>query len=208
VTGSDPKDLHDNASQARIPLGRRISVTGKLMRELADVMLAPEGASLTTWIVLHHTALAGSEPGLSQRQLAANLHIGGPALVRHLDRLEQEGLLRRTRDTADRRITRITLTPAGEAKLEQLRIVMEHSDESIRAELTERETEVLEQALDTIHRYAIAKLHAMSGSSQLALHLDEDLERRTGAAADGSAGRRSRHQTPDQTPVPDETDVA
>src|SRR5262245_9661311 len=116
----------------RMPLGRLLSMTSKAMRTRADEVLAPHGHSLTTYIVLQAGSDAPDE-GLSQRKLAEGMGIGGPALVRHVDRLEKEGLVQRRRDEVDRRVTRIVVTPEGQRVRTRLQKVMDEQDAQIRS---------------------------------------------------------------------------
>jgi MarR family transcriptional regulator for hemolysin len=132
-----------------LPLGRSIGRTHKFVRAWADRRLAELGSSVTEWIVLLHIADA-REPGASQTEIARFSDIGGPALVRHIDRLEAEGIVRRTRDAADRRVIRLSLTPAGHRRLDAVRAVMARCDEEMRAALTDQEAKVLTRALDKL----------------------------------------------------------
>ena len=68
------------------------------MRAWGDRELADLGSSVTEWIVLRNIAVA-PEPGASQAEIARFSDMGGPALVRHIDRLEADGLVTRTRDS-------------------------------------------------------------------------------------------------------------
>ena len=135
-------------------LGRQLALTHKAVHEWADGLLAAHGSSLTTWIVLWHAAET-PEPGLSQKNLADSMAIGGPALVRHLDRLEAEGMVQRTRDPQDRRVMRITLTADGRHHLDELRVMMVEHDQQMREQLTAQEDRVLERALTKLHEFAI-----------------------------------------------------
>ena len=47
---------------------------------------------------------AASAEGASQRELAGLMRIEPPTLVRHLDKLTEEGLVERRPDTRDRRV--------------------------------------------------------------------------------------------------------
>jgi MarR family transcriptional regulator for hemolysin len=139
------------------PLGRQLAITSKAMRAQVDAVLAPEDASLNTWIVLHHAADTEA-PGLSQRELAGMMAIGGPALVRHVDRLEAEGLVERRRDERDRRVTRITVTERGRRRLAELSVTMDELDREARAVLTPTEIRTLERALHKLHVHALQSL--------------------------------------------------
>jgi MarR family transcriptional regulator for hemolysin len=140
-----------------VPLGRQLALTSKVVKAHFDAVLTDHGASLTTWIVLVHANRA-EPPGLSQRALADDMEIGGPALVRHIDRLENEGLVARNRDGNDRRVTRITLTPKGRRLLKKLGTVAEREDQRMRAELSATETRALERALAKLHAHALRSL--------------------------------------------------
>lgn len=157
-----------------IPIGRQLAITQKAVKEWADAVLAEHGASLTTWIVLYHAAVAEA-PGLSQRELAANMSIGGPALVRHIDRLEAEGLVRRTRDTVDRRIMRITLTTKGRRHLDKLRVVMAEHDALMRAQLTANEARVLQRALGKLHDFVEQSTSHTTTTSTTSDHHETDV---------------------------------
>ena len=137
----------------RMPLGRLLSMTSKAMRSRADDLLAPHGHSLTTYIVLQ-AAQDAPKAGMSQRELARGMGIGGPALVRHLDRLEKEGLVRRRRDDADRRVTRITITPEGQRVRKRLQKVMDEQDEVIRSLIDPKDAAALERVLIQLHTFA------------------------------------------------------
>src|SRR2546421_1762258 len=109
-------------------LARLLSRSTKALRAEYDARLAGAGGSLSTWIVLRlaeESVLESKEPaaewGLSQRELAERMDIEGPMLVRHLDRLEKEGLIERRRDPRDRRVARNTLTPARPRPLRAVR---------------------------------------------------------------------------------------
>ena len=145
-----------------MPLGRSIGRAHKFVHAWGDRQLAPIGASVTDWILLFHIS-AAAPPGLSQTEIARFSDMGGPALVRHLDRLEQEGIVLRTRDTADRRVTRVTITAAGAARLEEIRAVMERCDERLRALLTPKEQDVMQGALDKLFDFALGELYGTPG---------------------------------------------
>ncbi|MVN87215.1 MarR family transcriptional regulator [Deinococcus sp. HMF7620] len=57
---------------------------------------------------------------LSQRQLADKILRSSGNLTMVIDNLERDGLVRRDRDPADRRIMRVSLTPQGQALIERI----------------------------------------------------------------------------------------
>jgi MarR family transcriptional regulator for hemolysin len=68
--------------------------------------------------------------GLCQRELAEHAGIESPTLVRHIEILEQQGLISRVSNTRDRRIKRTRLTPAADKLLQEIEgIYREHQSE-------------------------------------------------------------------------------
>ena len=126
------------------PLGRELAITGRQVRDRFDACLGQHGASLATWVVLRS---AEREEGLSQRELASRLNIEGPTLVRHLDRMEQDGLVERCRDEHDRRVVRVCLTPSGRRRHAELLGVAATLDAQLRTLLSEDEIETLQRVL-------------------------------------------------------------
>jgi DNA-binding MarR family transcriptional regulator len=129
-------------------------MTHKVVHEHAERVLNEHGSSMVTWIVLNQ-ALRAEPPGFSQRELADSMAIGGPALVRHIDRLEAEGLVARQPDPHDRRITRITITPEGQERHAELSIVVLGLDEELQSILTPREVHTLFSALAKLEQHML-----------------------------------------------------
>jgi len=135
-------------------VGRLLAFTAKLMRGWFEDQLATAGGSLTTWVVL--SAAMNHDPSPSQSELADSLGIGGPTLVRHIDRLEAEGLLIRRRDEIDRRITRIDITDAGRVRHKELAEVSARANAELTALLSERDEKIVRAALQTFTDFVIA----------------------------------------------------
>ena len=99
---------------------RVVVLTGKAIREYFEGALAEVGASLATWVVLYGIERGGWG---NQRNLARDLRIEGATLTRHLDRMERDGLIVRTRDPDDRRQMQVDLTPEGHEMFHRLKSV-------------------------------------------------------------------------------------
>jgi MarR family transcriptional regulator, transcriptional regulator for hemolysin len=140
------------------PLGRSIGRTHKMVRAWGDRALAEHDSSVTEWIVLWNIETA-APPGASQAEIARYSDMGSPALVRHIDRLEADGLVVRTRDKEDRRTIRLNLTPKGREHLDAIRQVMVQSDEQLRGVLTKQEADVMQRALDKIFAFCLGELY-------------------------------------------------
>jgi MarR family transcriptional regulator for hemolysin len=132
------------------PLGRRFVFTAKALQARFEAALAEAGSSRTTWSVLLHVL---HRSGLTQRELAERLGVEGPTLVRHLDRLCTEGLVRRDADPHDRRVTRIVATAAGRAHQRRIAGVAGRFDRELRAALTDRGCAALVELLDRLDAY-------------------------------------------------------
>jgi MarR family transcriptional regulator for hemolysin len=149
------------------PLGRSIGRTNKAVHTWGDHALAEVDSSVTEWAVLFNIDRA-APPGASQAEIARYSNMGSPALVRHIDRLEADGLVLRTRDAADRRVTRLNLTSAGRKHLEVLRAVVARGDKQLRSLLTKAEAEAMQRALDKIFAFCVGELYGEEAASNLA----------------------------------------
>ncbi|MFJ6567698.1 MarR family winged helix-turn-helix transcriptional regulator [Streptomyces sp. NPDC091292] len=107
------------------------------------------------------TALADFGP-LPQHVLADRLGLNRSHLVGYLDLVEERGLVRRTRDPADRRRQLVALTPEGERLQRQLLDVAERSQEGFLGELTSLERSTL---IELLRRVLVAddRTHTRTG---------------------------------------------
>src|SRR6516164_5330518 len=103
-------------------LGRLLYLSHRSVHDELDRRLSEHGASLWNWVLLKEAANA---EGASQRELAQHMRIEPPTLVRHLDKLADEGLVERRPDPDDRRIVRVVVTEAGHARLRELHEVVQ-----------------------------------------------------------------------------------
>jgi len=128
-------------------VGLKLARTAKIVSRAFDDALAEVGASVPTWLVL--VSLKAQRHG-AQRELAEAVGIEGPTLTHHLNRMETEGLVTRTRDPENRRVHRVELTDAGEAAFGRLLGTVIAFDARVRAGLTEPEIAVLGGLLDRL----------------------------------------------------------
>ena len=129
----------------REPLSREVVMTAHCIRGHFEDALAKEGATLATWVVLNGVD-RGRWP--SQTDLAKDLRIEGATVTRHLDRLEREGLVNRSRDPEDRRQIAVQLSPAGKTLHRRLRAVARTLDDRACEGLTDRDRASLRRALE------------------------------------------------------------
>ena len=90
----------------------RIQGLDKRLRQAMEETLDDHGLSYGEWRLLcnlHSSHERTSTPG----ELSAKLELSSGAMTNRIDRLEQDGLVKRHRDPDDRRGVRVELTDAG-----------------------------------------------------------------------------------------------
>lgn len=104
---TDPTVLAEALRPTLLQVGR------ELRREARSLGISPEQVSLL--VTIRH------EPGIGIRGLAAKERISPPAMTKHVDRLERDGLVTRTTRDDDRRCVGIALTDEGQKLLRRVR---------------------------------------------------------------------------------------
>lgn len=89
----------------------------------------------------------------AQRDLSIRLRIDASDLVSVLDDLEDEGLVRRERDTRDRRRYAVTLTTAGRDRLVHRLAISRETDDRLLAPLNEEERTQLHRLLVRVYAH-------------------------------------------------------
>jgi DNA-binding MarR family transcriptional regulator len=90
-----------------------LRVGRELRREARAVGISPEQVALL--VAIKYT------PGIGIRSLATQERISAPALTKHVDRLERDGLVLRSPSADDRRRIGLTLTEEGQRVLRRVR---------------------------------------------------------------------------------------
>jgi MarR family transcriptional regulator for hemolysin len=129
------------------PIGLRLFQTSKAVRRAFDGALAEAGGSIPMWLVLTNLKAAAWR---SQHDLAFAVGIEGPTLTRHLDGLEQRGLVQRRQDPANRRAVLVELTDDGHAAHARLLEVVIGFDRRLRRGLSAEEVARLGQLLEQL----------------------------------------------------------
>jgi len=107
TTEIDPLALAEALRPTLLQVGR------ELRREARAVGISPEQVALL--VTIRH------EPGIGLRALAAKERVSPPAMTKHVDRLERDGLVVRTTRDDDRRCVGVTLTDEGQKVLRRVR---------------------------------------------------------------------------------------
>jgi MarR family transcriptional regulator for hemolysin len=126
------------------PIGLQLAKTSKAVSRAFNDALTEAGGSVPIWLVL------SSVKGQSRRtqlEVARAVGIEGPTLTRHLDGLEEAGLVVRLRDADDRRAVRVELTDAGEELFQQLRHAVTSFNRRLTEGVSEQELELVRKTL-------------------------------------------------------------
>jgi MarR family transcriptional regulator for hemolysin len=129
----------------RPPIGVRLSATAKALDRAFDEALAAVGGTRPRWLIL--VALK-THPATSQREVAEAVGIQGATLTHHLNALEDEGLVTRRRDPANRRVHVVELSAEGEAAFDLMRDTVVAFDRRLRRGLSPADITRLEEVLD------------------------------------------------------------
>jgi MarR family transcriptional regulator for hemolysin len=129
------------------PIGVRLARAARTASQAFEQAMANAGGSVPVWQVL---LLVRSRQWGTQSEMARALGITGATLTHHLNAMEAQGLVRRWRESGNRRIQLVELTEAGEAAFERLRHVAARHDERLRSRLTSEQLVTLAELLERI----------------------------------------------------------
>jgi MarR family transcriptional regulator, transcriptional regulator for hemolysin len=87
-------------------------------RNELDRRLRPQGFSHSRWLLLLHLS---RHDGCTHCELAQHMGIEAATLVKQVDHMEQEGLLKRRTSETDRRVKHLCLSAAGKKAVEHIR---------------------------------------------------------------------------------------
>ncbi|MCC3405728.1 MAG: MarR family transcriptional regulator [Microcoleus sp. PH2017_10_PVI_O_A] len=126
-------------------LGYRIKLLGQLGTRRLQEILEPFGLTPFHWLVL---CCLWQEDGLPTSSIGDKLQQVGGTLTGVLDRMEERGLVRRERDTRDRRIWRIWLTDAGRELQDVLPPLVAEIREKSMTGISKADRELFSQLID------------------------------------------------------------
>jgi MarR family transcriptional regulator for hemolysin len=130
------------------PIGLRLSRAARIVGRAFDDALGEAGGSLPTWLVLLNVK---TRRLANQRELAEAVGIQEATLTAHLNSMETNGLLTRTRDPANRRVHIVELTDEGETAFGRLREAAVAFDRRLRSGMVDAD---LAQLADLLGRLA------------------------------------------------------
>ncbi len=129
---------------ARTPIGLHLARTARSVSRAFDDALAQAGGSVPVWLVLISLK---SQQLRNQRELAEAVGIREATLTHHLNAMDEQGLITRRRDPANRRVHLVELTDDGEAAFQRLRGAAAAFDKQLRAGFSDDEVADLEALL-------------------------------------------------------------
>jgi MarR family transcriptional regulator, transcriptional regulator for hemolysin len=127
-----------------VPIGLRLSQVTRTVSRAFEAALEEAGGSLPVWLVLLNMKIRAPA---SQRELAEAVGIREATLTHHLNAMDRDGLITRTRDAANRRVHVVELTDAGQAAFTRLQQVAIAFDARLRAGLADADLDSLRALL-------------------------------------------------------------
>jgi len=138
ATATDTVAVADALRPVLLRVGR------ELRREARAEGISPEQVGLLVAIKY--------APGVGVRDLAARERISPPAMTKHVDRLERDGLVTRTPSADDKRRIGLTLTDEGQRTLRRVRSRRTAWLASRLRELSAEELATVEAAVEPLSR--------------------------------------------------------
>lgn len=133
-----PDDVGAMAAHLRISATR----LARLLRRQGDTGLSPSQLSALTSVERHGPMTLG--------RLADHERVAPPSITKVVEKLVEAGLVVRVPDPVDRRVTRVSATPAGHALLDEVRARKDLWLASRLADLDPDRRDRLAEALDVI----------------------------------------------------------
>lgn len=136
-----------------LPVGLRLNQAARAVGRAFDKALADAGGSLPVWLILLNLTIG--RPG-TQRDLAEAVGIREATLTHHLNAMDADGLITRTRDPANRRVQVVTLTDKGSEAFLRLRAAAVAFDRQLRNGLDDADLATLVTLLSRLSANAAA----------------------------------------------------
>lgn len=121
-------------------LMRTVKLNGRLLMRALGERGGHPGQAGCLWAI-------GARENISQRELADMVQLSPPTVTAMLQKLERSGLIERTADESDQRVTRVSLTDAGRELNHDLRVAHGEYIEHTIGSLSERDRRELARLL-------------------------------------------------------------
>ncbi|MFU1796097.1 MarR family winged helix-turn-helix transcriptional regulator [Paenibacillus azoreducens] len=126
-------------------IGFITNTASKKISDAFNARLRENNITRVKWIALF---FIGQEKNISQKELAQKMNANESSIARLLERMEKDDLCVRTRDTSDRRIIRISLTPKGEQLRSELLPLGQDFHEDATKDISPAELEIFKNVLE------------------------------------------------------------
>lgn len=123
-------------------------ITNKYNKEIIEFFskrLQGQDITRVQWIALYYI---GDNEGITQRNLSKILDSNESSIVRLIDRMEKENIVRREKDPTDRRITKLYLTSEGMKKRNELLPIGEKFSKDCINGIKEEDLETFKKVLE------------------------------------------------------------
>jgi MarR family transcriptional regulator for hemolysin len=130
-------------------VGLKLSIIARQLRMSFDQTVERNGVTRAKWTLI---AAVAHNPGATQRMIAAALEVREITAGRLIDRLCEEGYLKRRENPNDRRAYCVYLTPAAQPVLDKLDELARSHEKEVFAGMDEEDIERLDELLDTVAR--------------------------------------------------------
>jgi DNA-binding MarR family transcriptional regulator len=127
-------------------------------RQLMVKLMAEKGGHPGAAMVLRVLA---AHDGISQRDLAELLHVSRPNVTAILQKMEHAGLIERSNDEADQRLTRVSLTSEGRRRSEEFRSAFAAFVDTTIGAMSEADARMLVRLLDQLSDNAESTLRGL-----------------------------------------------
>lgn len=130
-------------------IGFITNTASKKINDEFKTRLEDVGVTRVQWMALY---FIGEQDGIIQKELSQKMNVQESSIARLMDRMEKENLCLRISDATDRRITRIRLTPLGEAlRAELLPLGQTFHNDAIQ-DISQEELFIFKEVLDKMLR--------------------------------------------------------
>lgn len=116
-----------------------------------------------------------SRPGITQAALARLMDVEGPTLLQALDKLEQAGLVRRSRHAEDRRSFALHLTAAGQHAVSVVKHYVPYREAALLTDLSDSERALLLDLLKRVVRRGRAVVNRIDPPFELPENADQEV---------------------------------
>lgn len=126
--------------------------TSKMMADAFNERLIPLGITRVQWIAMYYLL---KYDGITQKDLGEKMDIKESTVARLIDRMEKDGLVNRTKESHDKRVTNLHLTESGKKFFESVMFEGEKMNRIFSKDITYEELEIFNKVLQKFNNNII-----------------------------------------------------